>query len=91
MLLGNGRRRAKCRLPPACVKGRLRKSLKFWKEELEAPAFVIDTIETGYVLPLKSALTPFSRRNQTSAMCNGEFMQQSVADLLAGGCIREVP
>ncbi len=79
------------RLPPACVKGRLRKSLKFWKEELEAPAFVIDTIETGYVLPLKSAPTPFSRRNQTSAMCSREFVQQSVADLLAGGCISEVP
>ncbi len=76
---------------PVCVKGRLSKSLQFWKEELGAPDFVVDTIETGYVLPLKSIPAPFSRRNQTSAMHNTGFVQQSLADLLASNCIREVP
>ncbi len=35
---------------PIRVKGRLRENVKFWKEVLEAPVFVIETIETGYVL-----------------------------------------
>ena len=32
----------------------------------------------------------FSHQNQTSAMCNAEFVQQSVVDLLDVGCIKEV-
>ena len=35
---------------PVCVQGRLRERLQFWKSELEAPRFVLDTIEFGYVL-----------------------------------------
>ena len=50
------------------VKGRLQEHLSFWKEELQAPSFVLHTIESGCVLPLKSEPTPFSRRNQQSAL-----------------------
>ena len=55
------------------------------------PASVLDTIEGGYVLPLMSQPTPFSRRNYKSTSLHAEFVQQSVADLLAGNCIKEVP
>ena len=72
------------------VKGRLKERLKFWKEEIQAPTFVLDTIEAGYVLPLKTNPTPFSRQNQASALGNAEFVEESVAGLLTSGCIKEV-
>ena len=34
------------------VKGRLKERLSFWREELRAPAVILDAIELGYVLPL---------------------------------------
>ena len=73
------------------VKGRLRERLQFWRDEIEAPASVLDTIEGGYVLPLMSQPTPFSCRNHKSTSLHAEFVQQSVADFLAGNCIKEVP
>ena len=75
---------------PILVKGRLKLHIQFWKGELGAPAWVLSTIKEGYVLPLKSEPTPNSRQNQASAMLNQEFVQQCVADLLMGGCIKEV-
>ena len=52
------------------VKGRLRERLSFWIEELNASAFVLDVIEHGYVLPLKSEPVPFMGENQASALAN---------------------
>ena len=72
------------------VKGRLKERRMFWKEEIQAPTFVLDTIEAGYVLPLKTNPTPFSRQNQASALGNAEFVEESVAGLLTSGCIKEV-
>lgn len=77
---------------PIHVKERLRKSLSFWKEEIQAPLVILDTIRSGYVLPLVSEPTAFSCRNQASALVHVEFMQlQSVHELLVTGCIQEVP
>ena len=77
-------------LGPTSVKGRLKSCLQFWESELEAPASVLRTIERGYVLPLKSEPTPFSKQNQASANLHAQFVHQSVAELLAGGCIKEI-
>ena len=68
------------------VKGRLRERLQFWKEHLQAPAFILDTIDSGYVLPLKSEPTPHSRPNQASTVANASFVQQTVDE-----CVQEVP
>ena len=39
--------------PPSCsIKGRLRKHLSYWRAELNASSTVLNTIESGYVLPL---------------------------------------
>ena len=73
------------------TKGRLQCNLSFWKEELQASSFVLSTIESGYVLPLKSEPTPFACKNQASALQNAQFVQQSVEELLSNGCIRAVP
>ena len=76
---------------PDSVKGRLQERLSFWKEELQASSFVLRTIESGYVLPLKSEPTPLSRRNQQSALRNAKFVNESIADLVATRCVRVVP
>ncbi|ETW96471.1 MAG: hypothetical protein ETSY2_46335 [Candidatus Entotheonella gemina] len=49
---------------PTSVKGRLRNHIDFWREELQAPTYVLSTIESGYVLPLKSEPTPFVKKTK---------------------------
>ena len=49
------------------------KFLKFWKEELEAPSFVIDTLVNGYSLPFASEPPPSFEKKTTlllSRTCN---------------------
>ena len=52
---------------------------------------MLSTIESGYVLPLKSEPTPFVQKNKNSAMHNSKFVQEFIAELLVAGCIKEVP
>ena len=75
---------------PISVKGRLRDNLMFWKEVLEAPPAVLDIIESGYVLPLMSELTPFSGKNHSSALQDYQFVSESIEQLVSAGCVREV-
>ena len=72
------------------IKGRLKEMLDFWRDELEAPAFILDVIEHGYVLPLKSEPTPFIGKNQASVFDNEEFESDSLEELLVAGCIQQV-
>ena len=76
------------------VRGRLKGCLAFWKEELDAPPWILDTIENGYVLPFYNEPESYTRPNQKSALVERDFVNGAVADLLAGGYIevaREVP
>ena len=72
------------------VKGRLRKCLPFWKEEVKAGATILSVIEHGYVLPLKSEPTTYRCSNHPTAIRNAEFVLASVSDLLTTGCVVEV-
>ena len=77
--------------PPSCsIKGRLRKHLSFWRAELNASSTVLNTIESGYVLPLKSEPTEYHRENQVSALRNNDFVQQCIQELTDTGCIEVV-
>ena len=74
--------------PPSCsVKGRLCKHLSFWETELNAFSMVLNTIESGYVLPLKSEPTEYHRGNQVSALHYDVFVQQCIQELTDTGCI----
>lgn len=55
---------ASCRVS---VKGRLKKCIFFWRNEIRACANMISTIEDGYVLPLKSEPTAYMQANHLSA------------------------
>ena len=45
-------------------------------------------IEFGYVLPLMSQPTPFSSKNQLSAMQDMEFVDHCIDQLLNSACIK---
>ena len=42
------------------------------------------------MLPLKSEPTRFSCKNQNSVLQNYKFVKESIADLLAAGCVKVV-
>ena len=69
------------------VRGRLRKSLQFWKDT-DAPRFVIDTIEFGYKLPLLQIPPPFVVKNNKSAIQESAFVESAIGELLSLKCIR---
>ena len=73
------------------VKGRLKRCIAFWENEIKAPATILRIIKHGYVLPLKSEPSAYSRMNHRSAVENSTFVHGSVSDLLASGCVVEVP
>lgn len=77
-------------MPADSVQGRLKGKIQFWREVLGAPEYIIGIIESGYVIPLISNPPPLYQPNQQSAVVNEEFVQQSVSELLAKQCIRQV-
>ena len=76
-----------CKVHENSVRGRLKGCLSIWKEELEAPPWILDIIENGYLLPFYSEPEPYTRPNQKSALIERDFVKGAVADLLAGGHI----
>lgn len=74
---------------PVSVRGRLRKSVQFWRE-IDAPRFIVDTIEFGYKLPLLQIPPPFDATNNNSALQESEFVESAISELLSLECITEV-
>ena len=69
---------------PVSVRGRLRKSVQFWRD-IDAPRFIVDTIEFGYKLPLLQIPRPFVATNKNSALRESEFVE-SALDLGPSSC-----
>ena len=74
---------------PFSLRGRLRKSIQFWRE-IDAPRFILDTIEFGYKLPLLQIPPPFVATNNNSALQESEFVESAISELLSLECITEV-
>ena len=72
------------------VQGRLKEHVSFWKDTIRAPATIADTIESGYVLLLKSELTSYACRNHQAANSSCSFVERSISDLCAMGCVVKV-
>ena len=70
---------------PTCVKDRLKACVQYWRK---APGLVVKTIASGSVFPL---MPGSAHRNQASVLLAREFVQQSVTELILGGCIHKVP
>ena len=71
------------------VKGRLSRALVFWKD-IHALQFILDVIEFGYKLPLLQIPTPFTARNNSSALEQSAFVENAINDLIRQGCVTEV-
>ena len=62
------------------VKGRLSRALEFWKD-IHAPQFIVDVIDFVYILPLLQIPTPFTARNNSSALEQFAFVENAIYDL----------
>ena len=71
------------------VKGRLKASINFWIDRLEAPEFVISMIREGYRIPFGTYPTRCFLKNNNSALKHPEFVESAILELLANGCIEE--
>ena len=72
------------------VQGGLRQHLSYWIEVLNAPDWVVDAIQYGYVLPLFSSPTPYFGCNHGSAVANHDFVSLAIQELLVTNCIAKV-
>ena len=71
------------------VQGRLKPSLHFWSETLQAPQFAYNVIERGYVLPFESIPSRAFLLNNKSALNHSDFVEQTIEKLLTLRCIDE--
>ena len=72
------------------VKGRLFSSLKFWKDNLKAPKFVLNIISQGYSLPLLTLPPPFFAKNNRSSLDIRKFVETEIDNYLKKGYIHEI-
>ena len=72
------------------VKGRLAEHVTFWERVVKAPAYILDIIKHGYVIPFLRVPTAFCQPNQSSALNNHDFVDEALDDLLKDGRVREV-
>ena len=71
------------------VKGRLKSSLNFWVETLDASDFVLDMIRRGYRLPFAEYPSQCFLKNNRSALKHPGFVAEAITELLSNGCIVE--
>ena len=71
-------------------KHRLRNSVEFWRS-IQAPDFIISTIETGYVIPFVNAPSDLYMKNNLSACYNEDFVSGTISELLESSCVRRIP
>ena len=74
------RTRIACRWKADCVG-------HFSWREINAPQSILDVIEFGYNLPLLQTPTPFSARNNSSALEHSAFVVNVISDLTEQGCV----
>ena len=72
------------------VKGRLKRSIEFWKNTLKVNDFVIETIKDGYKLPLKETPIKTELRNNMSAIQNSDFVNEALKELIVSNSVIEV-
>ena len=71
------------------IKGRLKSSLSFWVETLDASDFVLDMIRRGYSLPSAQYPSQCFLKNNRSALQHPEFVAEAITELLSNSCIVE--
>ena len=62
----------------------------FWKNELKASDFILDTVKNGYKFPFKEAPPPSFTKNNKSFFENRTFAYEELLRLESLGCISRV-
>ena len=68
---------------------RLKPSLNFWVEALDASDFMLEMIRRGYRLPFAQYPSQCFLKNNRSALQHPEFVAEAITELLSNGCIVE--
>ena len=71
-------------------RGKLRSSLSFWRDIVQASSFVVDVIENGFKLLFVQSPSPYNFKNRSSALRHNDFVEEAILELLQRGCIQEV-
>jgi hypothetical protein len=69
-----------------CVKGRIRNKFTFW-ESIGTNAYMLQVIRYGYVLPFVSRPQKVNSENNMSALNNGIFVAEAIAELVASKAV----
>ena len=73
------------------VKGKLKSSVIFWKNTIEASDDIISIIKNGYAIPFVNKPPSFLKKNNSSALKNKSFVEKSIFALIEKQCVYEVP
>ena len=71
------------------VKGNLKKHLPFWEKMIKANETVCDILKNGYKLPLLYTPSNAEFKNNSSALKNSEFIEESIKEMLRAGTVKE--
>jgi hypothetical protein len=66
------------------------KFYEFWRDVLEAPAWILKVIKEGYEIPFKSTPGSYQERNNKTARSNMKIVRQIVAEMIAKGIVEVV-
>jgi len=80
-----------CNVSENYVKGKLKESIEFWTQEIQANDDIISVIKNGFVLPFIAKPPFFIMKNNRSALENAAFVETAINDLLVKNCAYEVP
>ena len=61
------------------VKGNLRKHIQFWRD-IRTSKFILKVIEEGYRLPFKTIPVPTVLKNNNSAKCHQQFVEEALEE-----------
>ena len=71
------------------MKGNLKKHLPFWEKTIRANETVCNILKSGYKLPFLCTPSNAEFKNNSSALKNWEFIEESIKDMLRVGTVKE--
>ena len=71
------------------MKGNLKKQIPFWEKTIRANETVCDILKNGYKLPFLYTPSNPEFKNNSSALKNSEFLEESIQEMLRAGTVKE--
>ena len=71
-------------------KSRLRDHIEFWKSNLFANEFILNTLQFGYIIPFENVPPGGYLKNKRSSLVHSKFVKSAILELLQAKCVTEV-